>query len=127
MFGLPTNNRKCSRGNADSRMARGDRRGAGPKLSKCRPNVLVLEDRICPSVFYDFDIIAQTGSGLTSIAPGASINDAGKVAFVADNSAGQSVYVGDGSSAPQIVSFANPASNRTYGNEVQINNNNLTV
>jgi len=42
-----------------------------------------LDARWCPSVFYDFDTIAKTGqAGLTSIQSSASVNDAGKVAFV---------------------------------------------
>jgi hypothetical protein len=81
-----------------------------------------LEERACPSALYNYDIIAQTGqNNLVSISPGASINDSGKVAFVANQSAGQSVYVGDGSAAAQVISFASPSSNRTYGAEVQIN------
>src|SRR4051794_35544605 len=66
-----------------------------------------LEARVCPSVFYDFDVIAQTSSVLTGIQPAASINDSGDVAFVASTNAGQSIYAARGTSAPQIISFAN--------------------
>ncbi len=84
-----------------------------------------LEERACPSALYNYDIIAQTGqNNLVSISPGASINDFGNVAFVANQSAGQSIYVGDGTSDPRIVSFSTPSSNRTYGPELQLNNKN---
>ncbi|HUT09612.1 MAG TPA: hypothetical protein VMY42_03885 [Thermoguttaceae bacterium] len=85
-----------------------------------------LEHRLCLSFFYDFDVLAQTGqNGLTSIENAVSINDSGKVAFVAERAEGQSVFVADnGGSAPTVVSFANPSIDRSYGREVQINNNN---
>jgi hypothetical protein len=100
------------------------RKAQRPGVSTMRRLTLeYLEERVCLSVFYDFSVIAQTGqAGLTSIGTSASINDLGKVAFVANQSAGQSVYVGDGSSPPRVISFASPTSNRTYGQEVQINN-----
>jgi hypothetical protein len=84
-----------------------------------------LEERLCFAVFYDFNVLAQTGSnGLIDIEPAASINDLGKVAFVASQSLGQSIYIADDSSSPVIVSFADPTSSRTYGRELQINNSN---
>jgi hypothetical protein len=83
----------------------------------------VLDARICPAVFYDLDVVAGTGAnGLTDIEPAVSINDSGKVAFVASQSAGQSIYTAGLGSPPTVVSFANPSSTRTYGRELQINN-----
>ena len=49
------------------------------------------------SVLYNYDIIAQTGqNNLTGLAQ-PSINDTGEVVFVGTTSAGQGLYVGDGS------------------------------
>src|SRR5689334_21075153 len=83
-----------------SRKRTGGNRGSHPVLKKTqqrntrlRLSLEELERRDCPSVFYDFNIVAQTGGSITSIQPAASINDSGDVAFVASTSAGQSVYV----------------------------------
>lgn len=82
-----------------------------------------LEPRLNLSSAYDLKVIAQTGvDGLTSIAPGASLNDNGQIAFVATQSIGQSVFVGDGTAPASIVSFLSPSATRTYGTELQINN-----
>jgi hypothetical protein len=91
----------------------------------------LLEDRTVLTGFYNYDVIAKTGQGISGILPEASINDAGKVAFVGQyqdanqNPAGEGVFVGDGNSLKDI-SFTNlPASpNRSYGAGVQINNSN---
>lgn len=65
-----------------------------PRRSGGRPSISW--KRVCLSVFYDFSVIAKTDpAGLASIEQGVSINDSGKVAFVASQSGGQSVYVGD--------------------------------
>jgi hypothetical protein len=81
-----------------------------------------LEDRTCPSALYHYNVIAQTGTaGLTSIVPGASINDAGKVAFVGSLGGTQGVFVGDGTALTNIDSaFIDPT--RFLGGELQINN-----
>ncbi len=84
----------------------------------------LLESRVCPSVYYDFNVIAKVGqSSLTNIEQGASINDAGKVAFVGDLASGQGIFVGDGTTLTNIDStFVSPT--RTLGTELQINNSN---
>src|SRR5262245_29342327 len=94
------------------------------RRSPFRLGIEILEGRVCPSAFYDYEVVAQTGmSGIVSILPTASINDSGIVAFVASNSVGQSVYM-SGVSGPQIVSFPTPSSTVTFGSELQINNAN---
>ncbi len=86
-----------------------------------RPAVELLEDRTCPTALYNYTVIARTGTaGLTGIEPGASINDAGKVAFVGDTAAGQGIFVGDSTTLTDIDS-AFVASNRYLGGELQIN------
>lgn len=89
-----------------------------------RPILEALEDRVCLSVFYDFDIMARTGQdGVgASIQPSVSINDSGNVAFVAASGSNQNVFVSTGPGS--VTGIASAASNRTYGGEVQINNSN---
>ncbi|MCC6493521.1 MAG: hypothetical protein IT424_10920 [Pirellulales bacterium] len=89
--------------------------------------VEALELRLTLSAYYDYSIIAQTGTGLQSIASSASINEQGQVAFVANSADGQSVYVASGTSAPAIVTFSSPSSTRTYGSEIQINDSGLVA
>ena len=88
------------------------------------PMLEALEKRLCPSVYYDFNVIAQVGqAGLTNIEQGASINDSGKVAFVGDMSKGQGIFVGDGTSLTNIdAGFV--STTRMLGTELQINNSN---
>lgn len=111
--------RKCSSVRSRRRKAQ---RAQARRYTCGHPGVEQLEGRDCPSVFYDFNIIVQTGGELTSIQPAASINDAGKVAFVASTGSGQSIYVGDAQTSPQLISFPSATSTRTYGQELQINN-----
>ncbi len=74
---------------------------------------------------FDFEVLAATGqNSLTDIQAAVSVNDSGNIAFVGSRSTGQSVYFAGSGSAPQIVSFGSPSSSRTYGRELQINNNN---
>jgi hypothetical protein len=77
---------------------------------------LALAHLASASVFYEFDIIAQTGDqlGLVSISNAPSINDAGTVAFVGqfDNSGfgNSAVFVGDGLTPPRNITqgFVSP-------------------
>ena len=86
-----------------------------------------LEERICLSTYFDYAVIAQTGPSLGAIQPSASINDAGKVAFVADVPAGgQAIFVGDGTTTTNITpGFQSPS--RTFGRGIQINNSDIVV
>lgn len=88
------------------------------------PCVIITDISSCCAATLGATIVAQIGGPITDIQPGASINDGGLVAFVASQSSGQSVYVGDGSTAAQLISFAVPSSSRPYGTELQINNSN---
>src|SRR5262245_23902597 len=96
-----------------------------------RPLGEPLEDRTVLSVFYDLEVLAKTGDQtatgetINSIDPLISMNDNGRVAFVADVSGssgtGSSVLVDDGASPSSLISFANPNSLRTFAFP-QINN-----
>src|SRR5215471_20639997 len=102
-------------------------RQPGKKTIKCLTCSLAverLENRVCPSVFYDFDVIAKTGdtiaagggAALSGVGRGPSINNSGTVAFEGEFSDGSdSIFVKAGSSAPQEVtaSLRNPA--RSFG------------
>ncbi len=80
-----------------------------------------LEYRFCPST-YNYQIIAQTGVNVTGLGNGPSINDSGQVAFVEQFADGSnSIFVGDGSSAPVNVSASLQNPVRTFQNAVQIN------
>jgi hypothetical protein len=93
----------------------------------CIARLESLEARLCPSVYYDFNVLAQSGqNGLNAIQPGASINDLGIVAFVADVAGGQSVFAHDGTSLID-VSGGLINTSLTYGPELQINNNGLVA
>jgi hypothetical protein len=84
-----------------------------------------LEDRSCPSVFYDFNPIATTGSTvvggqtLTVLGNNPSVNDNGAVAFTGTSSAGQGLYVG-GTGTPVAVS--SPSAEVNIGPQLSINN-----
>jgi hypothetical protein len=80
-----------------------------------------LEQRVCPSILYDFDLIAQTGqNGLTAFGQGASINEAGHVAFLGLSVfGGQALYMGNGATLTPITPTA-PEPN--YFSTIQINN-----
>ena len=95
---------------------------------------LAWNSKTTASGFYDYEVIARTGdidsSGNTITGfhlEAVSINDSGEVAFAATNNLGQSLYIGDGSGPPTIISFANPSSTRTYHNGVQINNDSQVI
>lgn len=75
-----------------------------------------LEERVYLSAFYNFDVIAQTGSGLTSIQQAVSINDAGKLAFVANDSGGPGIFFHDGT-----LKRVTAVNTFTYGSELQLN------
>ena len=84
-----------------------------------------LEERSCPSVFYDFNVIAKTGDlGMTGMQDSPSINDQGQVAFVGNFSDGSGLIVGDGT--PGSLENINPTlsheSSRSFGRFAQINN-----
>ncbi|RIK75437.1 MAG: hypothetical protein DCC67_15305 [Planctomycetota bacterium] len=51
------------------------------KRHRVRPSLEALEARLCLSVYYDFHVVAQTGSQFSSLGAGPSINSAGQVAF----------------------------------------------
>jgi hypothetical protein len=112
------------------RRAQNRRVSRQPRRGWVRPAAEQLEDRTLLSAFYTLDLIAKTGqAGLSSILQDASINDAGKVAFVGQyqdknqNPAGEGVFVGDGSSLNDITFTTDPTDpNRTFGPAVQINN-----
>ena len=86
------------------------------------------------SSFYEFDVIAQSGgvdgssNTISSFnSNSVSLNNSGVVAFVATNNLGQSLYIGDGTGPPTIISFAIPSGTRTFHSGVQINNENRVV
>ncbi len=83
-----------------------------------------LESRLCLSVFYDFDIMAQTNAGEigSTIEPAVSINDAGQVAFVGASGAYRDIFAGETPGAVTGISGA-VNSDVTYSRELQINNN----
>jgi hypothetical protein len=89
--------------------------------------VEALESRVCLSVYYDYDVVAQSGqNGLTSIVPSStSVNDLGAVAFVGQLSNGQSIFVkGDDTPLTNITpGFISPS--RTFRAGIQINNSGL--
>ena len=86
------------------------------------------------SVYYDFDIIAKTGTSaaggiLTSVGGGPSINDNGTVAFTGTVQSGASSFQGlfkgtGGGSAPQWISqgFTSSPSSLTFSSTIQLNN-----
>ncbi|MHB9078473.1 MAG: FG-GAP-like repeat-containing protein [Pirellulaceae bacterium] len=79
-----------------------------------------LEPRVCPSAFYDFHVVAETGETLSQIQDLVSVNDAHQVAFVASDTAALSgVYSGD-EFAYRSVSFE-PNERRGYGRAASIN------
>ncbi len=83
-----------------------------------------LEDRTLLLTFYNLEVIAETGQdGLTGILQDASINDAGKVAFVGQYSDGEGILVGTGSSLTDINPTFSHDPTRTFGPALQINNN----
>lgn len=98
-----------------------------------------LESRLCMTVFYDLDVVAQAGVGplnLTSIGRGASINDHGQIAFTATrqslalNAAVDNVFGFDpmtGAPMPLMeAQYEQPNSGpvpvQTFGQSVQLNN-----
>jgi hypothetical protein len=90
-----------------------------------RPEVERLEGRECPSVFYDFEIIAKSNQGSigATIQPAVSINDSGNVAFVAASGVGQDIFLGTAPGTHKGISDL-ITSNRTYFQELHINNHN---
>ena len=83
-----------------------------------------LEDRSCPSVFYDFNVIAKTGDAvggqtLTALGNAPAVSNRAAVAFVGTSPAGQGLYVAD-TGTPVKISSASSDS-RTFGPELSIN------
>lgn len=82
---------------------------------------------------YDYQVVAKKGdqtigSGiLTGILSTVSINDHGKVVFIGNTSKGNSLFVTDGTTLPQNISFATPSANRVYALGAQINNSNKVI
>src|SRR5216683_3338986 len=89
-----------------------------------RPSLEGLEDRVCPSSIHDYAVIGQTGqAGLTGIEQGASINDAGNVAFIGDKTAGKGIYFWDQSAGTLTnVDSGFVSSIRSPYPELQLNN-----
>jgi hypothetical protein len=82
-----------------------------------------LETRLYLSEFYDFDVIAQTNSELSSFTQFPSINDSGQVAFIANlASGGEGIFVGTGNNVPPTQLSGPGSANTTYLASVQINN-----
>jgi len=82
-----------------------------------------LEQRFCLSAFYDFHVVAQTGSQLSKIEDFVSVNDHLQVSFVAEDvgSGRSGVYVGDRVSSPRLVSFPSTTGpGRLYGRAASI-------
>src|SRR5262249_21740689 len=81
-----------------------------------------LEDRVCPSVNYDFDLIARSGAdSLTGITAAPSINDKGEVAFVGSTTdTASAVFAADGTSVTPLTPLR---SSWVFNGPVQINNN----
>ncbi len=71
---------------------------------KARRRAERLEARLCLSVYYDFDVVAETDAILTNISPLVGINDAGEVAFVGDTPTGDAIYVANGLAPPSRIS-----------------------
>jgi hypothetical protein len=98
--------------------------------------VQALERRLLLSAFYDYDVLASTGTATTagdtisSFKGETSINDDGRVAFVANvtgpNGNGSAIITADGHSTPVKISFPNPSAARSY-DFAQIANDNLVV
>jgi hypothetical protein len=97
---------------------------------------LDLERRLMFSIYYDYNVMASVGDVTTagdtisSFKGETSINDNGRVAFVANvtgaNGNGNAIITSTGIGAPVKISFANPASGRSY-DFAQITNDNLVV
>jgi hypothetical protein len=92
-----------------------------------RPQVELLEQRVCLSTMYDYTVIAQTdGQNLIGLGSGPSINDSGQVAFTEYFANGSSnIFVGDVSTPLSNVSASlnpKPDPNRSFGATLQINN-----
>src|SRR5262249_6523821 len=80
-----------------------------------------LEDGGCPSVLYDFSVIASAGDSLggqtlTALGNAPAVNDKAAVAFAGTSSAGQGLYVG-GYGTPVKISSA-VSNSRTFGPEL---------
>src|SRR3954454_18828428 len=82
----------------------------------------ILECRRLLSVFYDYKVVAQVGDSvapdndiITSFNPETSINDDGRVAFVANVSGlGTALITTDGVNSPKKVSFTSVSAARRY-------------
>jgi hypothetical protein len=68
-----------------------------------------------PEILTDFYRIAVSGGYITKFDPLVSLNNVGRVAYIANRTGGQSVFSGAPFSNPVVASFVNPAGNRRYG------------
>jgi hypothetical protein len=107
---------------------RGRSVGAKParRAFRFKPVAEMLEDRTLLSAFYDFKLVAQSGSQLSKIEDYVSVNNSLQVAMVAHDASGSSaVYVQEGNLSPTLVSFppSDPnAPGRDYGRAASISN-----
>ncbi|HRW07768.1 MAG TPA: Ig-like domain-containing protein, partial [Caldilineaceae bacterium] len=97
-------------------------------------SMVLAQQTSTPSIFYDFEIIAETGqAGLIGIEDGPSINDRGAVAFVGKLATGvgsQAVFVGGLPAASNSliqISSGFIAPNHRFNRSVQINNNDKVI
>ena len=96
--------------------------GAAVQLTR---NQSVRAQALPVPTFYKYEIIARSGAGgLTGFGDNASINDAGRVAFVGQIAGGEGVFIGDAAAAATNIT---PGFLRTFGRAVQINNTNQVV
>lgn len=92
------------------------------------PRLEMLEDRTCPSTFYDYTVMVETGtvvSGfkISQLGNAPSINDHGDVAFQASTPSGQFVVRTAGLNN-YLVASRLPTSTVAYGAAVSLNNSN---
>ena len=86
--------------------------------------VEILERRLVLSVFYDYDVVAKVGDvtsasdAIASFVPETSVNDDGRVAFVANvtgaNGAGTAVITGDAVNPLKRITFDSVTTGRKY-------------
>lgn len=67
-----------------------------------------------PAVAGDFFAIAETGGALQGFDRACSLNNLGRVVFIAQRADGKGVYTGEALQAPSLLAFPSPASNRDY-------------
>lgn len=108
-----------------SELARARRRrgGGGGGAVKRRRAFERLEERLALTVFYDFQVVAQTGqNGITDILGAPSINDRGETAFAAAVSGGEAIFVADAASGATNITPGFVSSTRSFRPELEIAN-----